>query len=149
MLACQTYDILIIYFFMVFMIVELLTFRVEVFTMVDIFTISFVWSVTKLLCLSLKRIWRIYSSYCLQRQKYSCALWDFIARQAWRIQPSYFCPISWWFFSKWLLPYMRWHELGQWRCYFFLLVLCCTNLPFCNLVVILIVGSQWRWCLQH
>ncbi len=47
----------------------------------------------KLLCLSLKRIWRIYSSYCLQRRKYSCALWDFIDHQAWRIQPSYFSPI--------------------------------------------------------
>lgn len=95
--------------FMVSMIVELFTSRVEVFTMVDIFTISFVWSVTKLLCLSLKRIWRIYNSSCLQRHKYSCALWDFIDRQAWRIQPSYFCPIWWWFFSKWLLPYIRWH----------------------------------------
>ncbi len=94
-----------------------------------------------MLCLSLKHIWRIYSSYCLQRWKYSCALWDFIDRQAWRIQPSYFCPIWCWFFSKWLLPYMRWHELGWW-CYFFLLVSCCTNLPFCNLVVILKGGHN-------
>lgn len=147
MLGCQTYDVLIIFFSMVFVIVELFTTKVEVFPRVDIFTISFVWNVTKLFCLDLKRIWRIYSS-CLQRRKYSCALWDFIDHQAWRIQPSYVCPIWWWFFPKWLLPYMRWHERGWW-CYLIILVSCCTNMPFCNLVVILKVGSQWRWCLQH
>jgi hypothetical protein len=68
MLTCQTYDVLIICFFLVFYDCWFSCNMVEAFKRVDPFVISFVWSVIELLCFNLRCVHRIYSFSCLENR---------------------------------------------------------------------------------